>query len=78
MTDKLKLFVWEDVLADYFPGLAFAIAKDVNEARKLIKAKIKAESLVKRVREEDKEDLNQEPQVYDLDLPIAFYVHGGA
>ena len=33
---KLKLFVWQDFCPDYTSGLAFAIAKDETEARKLV------------------------------------------
>ena len=33
---KLKLFVWEDFCPDYTSGLAFAIATDETEARKLV------------------------------------------
>ena len=34
--NKLKLFIWSDFSPDYTPGLAFAIAKDETEARKLV------------------------------------------
>lgn len=34
--NKLKLFVWEGFSPDYTDGLAFAIAKDETEARKLV------------------------------------------
>jgi len=33
---KLKLFVWDDFNSDYTKGLAFAIAENVEEAKKLI------------------------------------------
>ncbi len=33
---KLRLFVWNDYCTDYSSGLAFAIARDEKEARKLI------------------------------------------
>lgn len=33
---KLKLFVWEGFSPDYSDGLAFAIAKNEKEARKLV------------------------------------------
>lgn len=32
----MKLFIWTDFSPDYTSGLAFAIAKDEAEARKLI------------------------------------------
>ncbi len=31
-----KLFIWTDFCSDYTSGLAFAIAKDETQARKLI------------------------------------------
>jgi hypothetical protein len=36
MKSKLKLFVWEDFAPDWSGGLAFAIAHDETEARKMI------------------------------------------
>ena len=33
---KLRLFVWNDFCPDYTSGLAFAIARDEKDARKLI------------------------------------------
>lgn len=36
MSKKLKLFIWTEFCPDYSDGLAFAIAKDEAEARKLI------------------------------------------
>jgi hypothetical protein len=36
---RLKLFVWEGFCPDYTSGLAFAIAENESEARKLIKKK---------------------------------------
>jgi hypothetical protein len=36
MKPKLKLFVWEGFSPDYTDGLAFAIAHDESEGRKMI------------------------------------------
>jgi hypothetical protein len=36
MRSKLRLFIWTGFCPDYTSGLAFAIAKDESEARKLI------------------------------------------
>ena len=33
---KLKLYVWEGVLTDYTDGIAFALAHDVREAKRLL------------------------------------------
>lgn len=36
MKKKLKLYVWSEFCPDYTDGLAFAIAADESEARKMI------------------------------------------
>jgi len=36
MKKKLKLFVWTEFCPDWTSGLAFAIAKDETEARRLV------------------------------------------
>jgi len=36
MKTKLKLFIWTGFCPDYTSGLAFAIARDETDARKLI------------------------------------------
>ena len=36
MKNRLKLFIWTDFSRDYTPGLAFAIARDETEAKKLV------------------------------------------
>jgi hypothetical protein len=36
---KLKMYVWEDVLADYTSGIMVAYATDVEHARKLLREK---------------------------------------
>ena len=65
MKKKLKLFVWENVLRDYTPGMMVALAHDVEEARTLLRAKVGYNTC----------DLNAEPQV--VEEPAAFYVSGG-
>jgi len=36
---ELKLYVWEDVLSDYAPGLAVVLAHDEDEAQRIMKEK---------------------------------------
>lgn len=36
MKSKLRLFIWTNFCPDYSGGLAFAVAKDETDARKLI------------------------------------------
>lgn len=64
----LKLFVWEDVLCDYSSGIMFALAHDVDEARKVIIEKNRSSSSVKI-------DLVADPVV--ITSPEGFAVWGG-
>lgn len=68
MRKKMKLFVWTDVLTDYTSGIMFALAKDAEEARKLLREKC---SYIPDA------DLGQTPDEYDLNTPLAFYIWGG-
>ena len=63
---KLKLFVWTEVLCDYSCGVMFALAPDVETARKLILA---SRDWM------DEDELKQEPDVYTE--PVGFAVAGG-
>lgn len=65
--DELKLYVWGNVFCDYTCGIAFAIAHDSEEARKMI---IEKAGYIDT-------DLANPPDVYKLNNPIAFYVAGG-
>ena len=65
--NHLKLFVWENFSPDYTSGLAFAIAKDEEEGKKLIREKRGME-----VR--DWGDLH----IYPLHKKNAFCVSGGS
>ena len=63
---KLKLFVWEDVMKDYTSGIMFALAKNVEDARKQI---------LKECDYIPKEDLMKEPIV--ITKAQGFAVWGG-
>lgn len=63
----LKLYVWEDVLYDYGPGMMFALASSVEEARRLIR---------EHTPHVVAEDLAQEPQVFTT--PKGYAVWGSA
>ena len=68
MRKKLRLYVWEDVLTDFSPGIMFALAYSVEDARKmLIEREPNSHSV--------KEEVQQEPKVYDN--PMAFIMWGG-
>ena len=60
---ELKLFVWEDVLCDYSCGVMFALAPDVETARKMI------------LKEINTDELDQDPIV--VTEPRGFYCWGG-
>ena len=64
----LKLFVWHDVLTDYTSGVMFALAHDVESARKAVLAEHGWSPTVQN-------DLQQEPEVYTK--PCGFAVWGG-
>ena len=67
MKQKLKLFVWTNYAMDYTPGLAVALAVDSDQARDLISEEAGFLS----------SSLAENPDVYDLDSPVAFCVSGG-
>lgn len=73
---KLKLYVWEDVFADYYPGMAFALAYDVRQARRLVIEKYSGTS---RASEYARAEVAGQPQVIRLDTaqPQAWQVSGG-
>ena len=66
MDRELKLYVWTGFCPDYTGGLAFAIAHDEAEARKLVEVEKGYEPM-------DWGDL----AIYPLTSPIAKYVNGG-
>lgn len=39
MAQRLKLYVWEDVLVNDRPAMAFALARNADEAREAIRKK---------------------------------------
>jgi hypothetical protein len=71
---RLKLYIWEDAFADYYPGIAVALAYDVREARRLIVASYGTNSDYAR------RELAARPEVIRLDektRPRAWQVSGG-
>ena len=69
----LKLFIWEDVLADYTSGIAFALAETTEEAREIIFAKAMTEDGY--ISSTLKSDLASKPKV--VDNKEGFYIWGG-
>lgn len=68
MDKKLKLYVWENSLIDYTAGVMFALAEDLESAKRLIIAKEGELDSVMR-------DLSKEPRV--ITEPEGFAVWGG-
>ena len=68
----LKLYVWPEFQRDYAAGLAFAIAHDSDEARRLI-----AGAYLPGFSPEDLYSLAANPEVFELNVPIAFARAGG-
>ena len=64
----MNLYVWTGVLWDYSPGIMFAKADTVEEARALLRKE--CAYLVA-------EDLAKQPQVFGPDDKCAFYEWGG-
>lgn len=64
----MKLYVWEDVLHDWGPGMMFAVAKSPEHAREL---------LLKNGDWLPEDDLAKTTQEYNLTDPVAFYMWGG-
>ena len=69
MKKKLRLYVWENVLGDWTPGIMFALASSVDEARRLLKEQSGDSPDVEMY-------LSQPPLV--VDEPQAFIVRGGS
>jgi hypothetical protein len=67
----LKMFVWDDVLRDWTPGLIAVLANDIEEARALVR-----DVYGNATEEYMTEILNVEPDVYEE--PTVVYVAGGA
>lgn len=72
-TKPLKLYVWEGVLKDWYPGMMVALAPDLKTARRLIEQKEQREApySLDRLRV----DLNRQPSVHTT--PWAGVVWGG-
>ena len=67
LSGELKLFVWEGVLCDYSCGVMFALAPDVDTARKMLIEKLSKWNIG---------ELNTEPTIYTV--PFALAVYGGS
>lgn len=78
--DKLRLYVWENVLRDWTPGIAFAYASSVREARDLIMksdggGRWSKKEALKASRGSIKAELLAEPKVFET--PVGYAIYGG-
>ena len=65
--NRMKLYVWDDVLCDYTCGIMFAVAPSLEEAMDLIRS---SDVYIE-------PDLGKKPTVYDLTEPVCRVVWGG-
>ncbi len=72
--EKLKLYIWQDVLCDYTPGIAFAMASSEDEARQQIRERLLKDGL--RVDADGPDEFSKAPdEVYET--PSGGYCYGG-
>ena len=66
----MRLYVWEDVLCDYTCGAVFALAHNVDEARKVVleKCGVYGDEAIRRA-------MSTEPT--ECNKPEGFFVWGG-
>lgn len=69
----MKLYIWDDVLADYSGGIAFVMANSVEEAIELLKKSFNETYFDENNKTQF--DWVTEPKVYDV--PTAGWCHGG-
>lgn len=74
MDKTLKLYVWEEVLCGYGCGMAFTLAHNTNEARRLIRKRLIADGWTK-YRNDYLKDFEKEPRI--VYKPEVFYIPGG-
>jgi MinD superfamily P-loop ATPase len=73
---KVRLYVWEDVLRDYTPGIACAAARSVEEARTAILTACEAKNDQNTISALAGQLLVNEPKVFNV--PAGAYVWGGS
>jgi len=66
--EQLKFYLWEDVLWDFSPGVMFALAANVKDARRLIRNTMPPCDSVE-------EGLARRPKV--ISRPFGYTLHGG-
>jgi hypothetical protein len=79
----VKIFVWrgDGVLQDWTSGMIVALAHDVEEAREVVLTEYRKNYTTEYRRTITLDDLpgiETEPEVFGIDGPLGFFVHGGA
>lgn len=73
--NNLKLYVWEDILSDWTPGIGFALAKSANHARELISPGWLNRKKDNKLMGQLDQELLQKPQIFNK--PKGFSMSGG-
>lgn len=73
MGDRMKLYIWHEVLCDYTCGIAFATAKSLAEARDAVIRSAKGDWRI----ESYARAVSGEPEVIELDKPFGHAIGGG-
>ena len=71
----MNIYLWEDVLEDFTPGMMMAIAPDVETARKMLRDKYdwsEGDDVGVDI------DLSEEPKVLSIDEPFCLALLGGS
>ena len=72
-TKEWKLYVWNNVRNDYTPGIAFAVGRDIEEARQAIRARCTGDRAWEWSSYAG--ELMKDPEI--LDFPAGDWISGG-
>ena len=70
---RFYLYVWRNVLADYSSGIAFAVARSADEARRVATASLGSPWDKGQIHD----DLKGKPERFPLSKPVGFAIYGG-
>jgi len=73
--ENLKLYIWEEVLCGYGCGIAFTLAHNTNEARRLIRKKLITDGWTKHYKDKYLKPFEKRPHI--ICKPKVFYSEGG-
>ena len=70
----MKLYLWEDVLTHYDSGLIFALANNLEEAKKAVQDKYKKQWNTLNIDELLEKEMETTPRI--ITLTEGFYING--